>query len=157
LPKRGVGREGQKERNLLGEAVVGLYDLFFSRHTHVDVLAEDYLPLCYPTEGLYDPLIALLVGYLLIFVEGEGVGSGGGECGLTGCGPRPDPAPEPPQIPSASATVGARWGLYLQDRLEELVGDGLLEILRQARHDLLYLRDELARGSTHDVQLLLDP
>ncbi len=45
LPVRGVDREGQKERHLLGEAVVGLDNCFLVRDAHVDVLTEDHLSL----------------------------------------------------------------------------------------------------------------
>jgi hypothetical protein len=61
---------------MLGESVVGLYDLFFPWHAHVDVLAEDDLPLGHPAKTLYHPLVALLAGDFLVLVRGERVGSG---------------------------------------------------------------------------------
>jgi hypothetical protein len=61
---------------MLGESVVGLYDLIFPRYAHVDVLAEDDLPLGHPAKVLYDPLVALLAGDFLVFIGGEGVGTG---------------------------------------------------------------------------------
>src|SRR5918994_6807436 len=52
---------------------------------------------------------------------------------------------------------GAGWGLYLHHRLEQLVGDGVVQLSRQPAHDLLDLLDEFPRGRVHDGELLLDP
>jgi hypothetical protein len=135
---------------------VSLDNRFFRGDAHVDVLAEDHLPLGDPTQSLHDDFVAFLIGDLLVFVGGEGVSAGGGERGTAGRGPRSYPASQPPEDLLGLGYRGTRGSLYLQDRLEEFVGDGLLQVLRQARHDLFYLRDELARGRVHYVELLFD-
>src|ERR671911_216615 len=52
---------------------------------------------------------------------------------------------------------GAGRSLYLHHRLEQLVGDGVVQLSRQPAHDLLDLLDELPCGRVHYGELLLDP
>src|SRR5829696_785957 len=157
LPVGGVGRERQQERRVLREAVVGPDALVGTGDGHVDVLAEDHLPLGDPAQGLYDLLVALLVGNLLVAVAGEGVGAGGCQRGVAGGGPGGDPAPQLAQVPLGLGRTLAHGRLDLQDRLEELVGDELGQVVGEAGHDLLDLRGQLRGRGVDDVELLLDP
>src|SRR5918994_1030784 len=47
--------------------------------------------------------------------------------------------------------------LYLHHRLEQLVGDGVVQLGGQPAHDLLDLLDQLPGGRIHDGEFLLDP
>jgi hypothetical protein len=141
---------------VLGEAIVGLYGLPWTGDADVDVLAEDDLPLGDPAQSLYDSLVAFLVGHILVLVAGEGVGARRGQGSVAGRGPGADPAAQLAQMALRLGGRGADRRLYLQDGLEELVGDVLGEVLGEAGHDLLYLRDQLSGRGVDDVELLLD-
>src|SRR5918994_7307295 len=52
---------------------------------------------------------------------------------------------------------GAGGSLYLHHRLEQLVGDGFVQLSRQPVHDLLDLLHQLTGGRVYDGELLLDP
>src|SRR5919202_5262277 len=120
------------------------------------VLAEDHLSLGDPAQGLYNPFVAFLLCDLLIPVAGEGVGACAAESGTTGRSPRPNPTSQLSEASLSFSDRRARRGLYLENRLKELIREGLLKILRQTRHNLLYLGYEFARARIYYMKLFFD-
>ncbi len=133
---------------------MGQDGLFGTGHADVDVLAEDNFALRHPPERLYDLPVAFLVGDLLVLVAGERMGAGRSQGRAAGRRPGVDPGAQLAQMPLHLGYRLADRGLGFEDGLEQLVRDQLGEVLREAAHDLLYLRDQLSGRGVHDVELL---